>query len=84
MTLAWSAANLSPFSVTSTCTLFVKLMALRSWYSGRVELATARKMGGVGAEPWLSMVTCGWRARKGKYQGLSGGRVFGNRKIDLV
>lgn len=62
MTRAWSAANLRPFSVTSTCTLLVKLIALRSWYKGLVELATARSMGGAGAELCDSM-TNGWKNR---------------------
>jgi len=49
MTLEWSAVNLMISSDISTCTLFEKLMARRSWHMGRVELATARKMGGCAA-----------------------------------
>ncbi len=35
-----------PSSVIWTWTLGAKLMHLRSWYMGRVDVATARKIGG--------------------------------------
>lgn len=46
ITRAWSDANLMPSSVIWTWTLGAKLMHLRSWYMGRVDVATARKIGG--------------------------------------
>ena len=59
MTREWSAANLTPLSVIWTCILFVKLIDLRSWYKGLVELATARKRGGPWAEVPSMMVAGG-------------------------